>query len=66
MCDEGEPGALHASAHVAGLGGAHARSRTEVELAMKTIVKGYVFRTLLALAALSSSGLALEAGRRWH
>jgi hypothetical protein len=32
---------------------------------MKTIVKGYVFRSLLAVAALSSSALALEAGRRW-
>jgi len=32
---------------------------------MKLVVKGQLLRAMLALAALSTSTLILEAGRRW-
>ena len=32
----------------------------------KPAVRGSTIRIILALAALGSSSLALEAGRRWH
>lgn len=33
---------------------------------MKVVFKAQAIRVFLALAALSSSALVLEAGRRWH
>ena len=33
---------------------------------MKTIIKSGAFRTLMLLSALASSGLVLEAARRWN
>ena len=32
---------------------------------MKTVIKSQAFRALLLLSALASSGLVLEAARRW-
>jgi hypothetical protein len=32
---------------------------------MKNIIKSQAFRTLMLLSALASSGLVLEAARRW-
>ena len=33
---------------------------------MKTIFKAHAFRFTLALMALASSALVIEAGQRWH
>ena len=33
---------------------------------MKTIFKAQAFRFILALMALASSALVIEAGQRWH
>ena len=33
---------------------------------MKEVFKAQAFRFILALSALASSALVLEAGRRWH
>jgi hypothetical protein len=33
---------------------------------MKTILKAQTLRVILALAALASSALVIQAGQRWH
>lgn len=38
---------------------------TENRYVMKILVKAQAFRVLLALGALASSALVLEAGKRW-
>jgi hypothetical protein len=36
------------------------------ETGMKNLIKSGTFRTLMLLSALASSGLVLEAARRWN
>ena len=38
---------------------------TKEGIAMKNLIKSQAFRTLMLLSALASSGLVLEAARRW-
>jgi hypothetical protein len=62
---EGDPGALHHGAGGARIDGHGSGRRRSVELTMKTFFKVLSFRVILALSALASSALVLEAGRRW-
>jgi hypothetical protein len=62
---EGEPGALHGGPDAPGIC-RHVRGRRNALVtAMTTTLKTQGWRIVLALSALASYGLVLEAGRRW-
>jgi hypothetical protein len=62
---EGEPGALHDGSDAPGVS-RHGRWRgNALVTAMTKMLKAQSWRIVLALSALGSSALVLEAGRRW-
>jgi len=55
----------HRPSYVADRGDRLPQGRSKEGIAMKNLVKSGAFRTLMLLSALASSGLVLEAARRW-
>ena len=63
---EGQPGAPHMGPGACGVDGSDDRRRTALVGLMTRMLKAQAFRVLLAIGALASSALVLEAGPRWQ